>query len=45
MELIFLGAPDKVKCLDTGQQMTARELTQAAEKYVFRRGTTSFHYS
>ena len=45
MELIFLGASDKVKCLDNGQQVTAWEFTQAAKKYVFRRGTTSFHYS
>lgn len=45
MQLIFFGASDKVKCFDIGKQVTAREFTQAAKKYVFRCGTTSFHYS
>lgn len=45
MEFIFLGASEKVKCFDIGKQVKAREFTQAAKKYVFKCGTTSFHYS
>lgn len=31
MELIFLGASDKVECFDIGKQVKAQEFTQAAK--------------